>query len=57
MLLCKYGYVWHDAVHIEVQSGALESGGGRFTLPLFLPPSLIQVLGWVPNPLDLVPSP
>ena len=25
--------------------------------PLILPPSLIQVLGWVPNPLDLTPSP
>ena len=25
--------------------------------PLFLPSTLIQVLGWVPNPLDLAPSP
>ena len=55
-----------------ISMGAVTGGGGPpgpytppsplfrkswFTPPLFLPPSLIQVLGWVPNPLDLAPSP
>ena len=69
---CNNNTTWRRCntyMHEALTPGAPEPGGppGPYTThfskspdlhpPLFLPPSLIQVLGWVPYPLDLTSGP